>query len=160
MNAINVIWPHKHHGMWVFDDARVGLVQEPFVSKHRDGLGGPCNGCLPHGMGISRLTDLPTGMGPGSTRCLAFRRTDPTFEPSLRQHRSPLSGNAILRCRDKGAETAPQIHSTECRDKMRAGIPASSGLFALNREISGCARLRGGAGRTRTSNQTIISRQL
>jgi len=22
----------KHHGMWVFDDARVGLVQEPFVS--------------------------------------------------------------------------------------------------------------------------------
>ena len=40
MNAINVIWPYKHHGMWVFDDARVGLVQEPFVSKHRDGLGG------------------------------------------------------------------------------------------------------------------------
>ena len=32
MNAINVIWPYKHHGMWVFDDARVGLVQEPFVS--------------------------------------------------------------------------------------------------------------------------------
>jgi predicted metal-binding membrane protein len=30
----------------------------------------------------------------------------------------------------------------------------------LNREISVCARLRGGAGRTRTSNQTIISRQL
>jgi hypothetical protein len=32
MNAINVIWPYKHHGMWVFDDARVALVQEPFVS--------------------------------------------------------------------------------------------------------------------------------
>ena len=32
MNAINAIWPYKHHGMWVFDDARVGLVQEPFVS--------------------------------------------------------------------------------------------------------------------------------
>jgi hypothetical protein len=32
MNAINVISPYKHHGMWVFDDARVGLVQEPFVS--------------------------------------------------------------------------------------------------------------------------------
>ena len=29
MNAINVISPYKHHGMWVFDDARVGLVQEP-----------------------------------------------------------------------------------------------------------------------------------
>jgi len=32
MNAINVIAPYKYLGMWVFDDPRVGLVQEPFVS--------------------------------------------------------------------------------------------------------------------------------
>jgi hypothetical protein len=32
MNAINVIAPYKYLGMWVFDDAKVGLVQEPFVS--------------------------------------------------------------------------------------------------------------------------------
>jgi hypothetical protein len=32
MNAINVISPYKYLNMWVFDDARVGLVQEPFVS--------------------------------------------------------------------------------------------------------------------------------
>src|SRR6516162_8024337 len=32
MNSINVIAPYKHHGMWVFDDPRVGLLQEPFVS--------------------------------------------------------------------------------------------------------------------------------
>lgn len=32
MNTINVIAPYKYHGIWVFDDARVGLVQEPFVS--------------------------------------------------------------------------------------------------------------------------------
>jgi hypothetical protein len=31
MNEINVIAPYKHQGMWVFDDSRVGLVQEPFV---------------------------------------------------------------------------------------------------------------------------------
>jgi hypothetical protein len=37
---------------------------------------------------------------------------------------------------------------------------AAAGQFALNREIPVCVRLRGGAGRTRTSNQTIISRQL
>jgi hypothetical protein len=43
---------------------------------------------------------------------------------------------------------------------MRARIAASSGQFALNREISVCAGLRGGAGRTRTTNQTIISGQL
>jgi len=32
MNAINVIAPYKHLGMWVFDDERVGLVKEPFVA--------------------------------------------------------------------------------------------------------------------------------
>jgi hypothetical protein len=32
MNAIHVIAPYKHLGMWVFDDPRVGLVQEPFVA--------------------------------------------------------------------------------------------------------------------------------
>jgi len=32
MNTINVIAPYRHLGMWVFDDPRVGLVQEPFVS--------------------------------------------------------------------------------------------------------------------------------
>lgn len=31
MNEINVIAPYKYLGMWVFDDPRVGLVQEPFV---------------------------------------------------------------------------------------------------------------------------------
>ncbi len=32
MNAINIIAPYKFHGMWVFDDPRVGLVKEPFVA--------------------------------------------------------------------------------------------------------------------------------
>jgi hypothetical protein len=32
VNHINVIAPYKHHGMWVFDDPRVGLAQEPFVA--------------------------------------------------------------------------------------------------------------------------------
>ena len=32
MNAINVIAPYKWMGMWVFDDARVGLDKEPFVA--------------------------------------------------------------------------------------------------------------------------------
>jgi hypothetical protein len=31
MNELHVIAPYKHHGMWVFDDNKVGLVQEPFV---------------------------------------------------------------------------------------------------------------------------------
>jgi hypothetical protein len=32
MNAINVTFPYRHHGMWVFDDSRVGLMQEPLVA--------------------------------------------------------------------------------------------------------------------------------
>ena len=32
MNEITVIAPYKHRGMWVFDDPRVGLAQEPFIS--------------------------------------------------------------------------------------------------------------------------------
>jgi len=32
MNAINLIFPYRYEGMWVFDDARVGLDKEPFVS--------------------------------------------------------------------------------------------------------------------------------
>ena len=30
-NALNVIYPYKYEGMWVFDDAKVGLDKEPFV---------------------------------------------------------------------------------------------------------------------------------
>lgn len=31
MNSLFVIAPYRHLGMWVFDDPKVGLVQEPFV---------------------------------------------------------------------------------------------------------------------------------
>jgi len=31
-NQINVIKPYKWSGMWVFDDASVGLEKEPFVA--------------------------------------------------------------------------------------------------------------------------------
>lgn len=32
MNSIMVIFPYRNHQTWVFDDERVGLVQEPFIS--------------------------------------------------------------------------------------------------------------------------------
>lgn len=31
MNSISVIFPYKYLDMWVFDDPKVGLIQEPFV---------------------------------------------------------------------------------------------------------------------------------
>jgi hypothetical protein len=32
MNDPVAIYPYKYEGLWVFDDKRVGLVREPFVS--------------------------------------------------------------------------------------------------------------------------------
>ena len=32
MNSILAIHPYRHEGLWVFDDPRVDLVQEPFIS--------------------------------------------------------------------------------------------------------------------------------
>jgi hypothetical protein len=32
MNALVAIYPYKYEGLWVFDDQKVGLIQEPFVS--------------------------------------------------------------------------------------------------------------------------------
>lgn len=36
MNSIMVIHPYKYDEMWVFDDEKVGLIQEPFVSGADD----------------------------------------------------------------------------------------------------------------------------
>jgi hypothetical protein len=35
-NAISVIFPYRHNGLWVFDDERVGLDKEPFVAGADD----------------------------------------------------------------------------------------------------------------------------
>jgi hypothetical protein len=35
-NAISVIFPYRHQGMWVFDDESVGLDKEPFVAGADD----------------------------------------------------------------------------------------------------------------------------
>jgi hypothetical protein len=57
-------------------------------------------------------------------------RTKPG-QPNLHQRQSPPSGNAIFQGRDKDPETTPAIQWAGCRDKMRARIATSSGLFAL-----------------------------
>ncbi len=36
MNSIFVIHPYKYKGIWVFDDAKVGLAREPFISGAND----------------------------------------------------------------------------------------------------------------------------
>ena len=88
---------------------------------------------------------------------ISFSLTSP-IRTSLRHFRSPFPGNGIL-----GAETAApkrpvHIQRSSSRDKTPGRIAASWALFARHREISVCVGLGGGAGRTRTSSQTIISR--
>jgi hypothetical protein len=120
-------------------------------------------------MAIKAIGTVTENLNDGKQVRVNWKRADPVREWYFYTHRGTiwrvlwgratldlLSGNPILQGRDKGAETAPEIQSTACRDKMRARIPASSGLFAMNREISVCARLRGGPGRTRTANQIVM----
>jgi hypothetical protein len=79
------------------------------ATKMRDRSSSPLISSKPPLMAGSRMaralpvspTCLPNGQG--SARFLAFRRTDPAFEPSLYQRQSPPPGNAIfgygLECR-------------------------------------------------------------
>ena len=75
---------------------------------------------------------------------------------SLRLCRSLFPGNGNLKGRDNGVEKARQKQPIVSRDKARARNPARPALFARHREISVCMGLRGGVGRTRTSNQAIM----
>jgi hypothetical protein len=76
---------------------------------------------------------------------------------SLRHCRSPFPGNGILRGRDRRRRKGPSQSTDRQQRQSPAGKPTNSALFARHRENSVCVGLRGGAGRTRTCNQTIIS---
>ena len=71
-----------------------------------------------------------------------------------------VSGKRELPARDKRAGKAAKIRMALGREDVHTRKPPNSGLFTMNREISVCVGLRGGAERTRTSNQTIISRDV
>src|SRR5262249_875809 len=62
--------------------------------------------------------------------------------------------------RDKGHQTSLNQRRQVSRAHAIARQPANSRLFAPLQEISPKAGVRGGPGRTRTSNQTVISRPL
>jgi len=74
MNAISIIAPYKYEGIWVFDDERVGLVQEPFVSGI-DTMIDKMTAQIPdaeHGF-VLLFSATPF---PGHQLSLAWRRTD------------------------------------------------------------------------------------
>jgi hypothetical protein len=69
---------------------------------------------------------------------------------------SPFPRKRDFEARDRAAEKALLARTGLRRDRTRTTKPANSGQFGDRQEIYGSARVRGGAGRTRTTKQEII----
>ena len=78
MNELRVIHPFKHMGVWVFDDAAVGLVQEPFVSGADEV--------------IDRMTASMPGAADGFTLIFS-EKPFPGFQLELEWRREEYDGN-------------------------------------------------------------------
>src|SRR6202045_3305083 len=78
------------------------------------------------------------------------------FEPSLFEPKSPLPGNGIFRPETNGPKRRRSSRRGDRGDKTYSQTPADSGLIAGFGEISVRTRMRGGPGRTRTSNQAVM----
>jgi hypothetical protein len=99
---------------------------------------------------MGNVTPLRFGIVLGSRPEQAFERVSDNV--SLRFRETGFCGTETTR-----SKPARHIQLIVSRDKVPPRNPANSGLFIGDREISVCMRLRGGAERTRTSNQAVMS---
>lgn len=77
-NQMMVIFPYRHEGTWVFDDAATGLVREPFV------------------MGIPEMIDrlvTPIAGASDGFRLLFSGQAFPGFQAELALVREEMGGN-------------------------------------------------------------------
>ena len=74
MNTLILIFPYKYEGCWVFDDEKVGLLQEPFVSG-ADVIIERLTAHIPDAERGFRLL-FSASPFPGFTAELEWRRTD------------------------------------------------------------------------------------
>ena len=74
MNAIIAIHPYKHSGLWVFDDPKKGLVQEPFVSGADEIIERMVQGIPGAHSGFTLL--FSAAPFPGHQSMLEWRRSD------------------------------------------------------------------------------------
>ncbi|MDR3692483.1 MAG: hypothetical protein P4L46_24085 [Fimbriimonas sp.] len=78
LNSIFVIGPYRHLGIWVFDDEKRGLIQEPFVGG-ADSM-------------IDRLTEkIPNAQG--GFRLVFSALPFPNYDVRLTWRREEMSGN-------------------------------------------------------------------
>ena len=73
-NSIMVLSPYRHAGTWVFDDAAVGLRQEPFVAGIPEMMDELVKGIPNADTGFRLL--FSTKAFPGHTHKLVWRRGD------------------------------------------------------------------------------------
>lgn len=74
MNALFVIAPYKYQGSWVFDDAAVGLVREPFVAGIDTMIDRLVVDIPDAGIGFRAI--FSAGPFPGATVRLEWRRSE------------------------------------------------------------------------------------
>jgi len=86
VNAINVIAPYQYEGLWVFDDAKVGLVQEPFVGGADTIIDQLVSGIADAGDGFTMI--FSAAEFPGYQHRLEWRRAERSgniyFSPELK----------------------------------------------------------------------------
>jgi hypothetical protein len=92
------------------------------------------------------IASVPTATSASQRPAAATAQPGPASTPAMPAVSAPKKNHTI------SIRDSPDAKPTDANGPL-----ASSGRFALNREIPVCAGLRGGAERTRTSNQTIIS---
>jgi hypothetical protein len=126
---------------------------------------------------ILRIDDLNAGQQPGRARRqhpiagmfpaqrqhvvgADFPRSSSGFEPGLRRQRAPPPGNGISGPETKAPKRPPKSNCSFAETKRRQQAPPIRGRFATRREISLNTGMRGGPGRTRTCNQTVMSGRL
>jgi hypothetical protein len=83
-------------------------------------------GRLPHGMGVTRLADLPAEWS-RQRQMLGLPCNSSPFEPSLRRHRSLLPGNGISIPEKKGANASHKHRSAVSETERSCKNPANAG---------------------------------
>jgi hypothetical protein len=92
------------------------------------------------------------------TRYSVLPGSNITFEPSLSNVSLRFPGNAIFRPETRAPKRPLKAKCLIPETKRPEYKAAKRGHFAILQEISVCMGMRGGAGRTRTSNQAVMSR--
>jgi len=127
----------KKHNTTCLDAASRPCAHDQMVVYRNSSVQGGSDGARGRTNSLLALMKKPY---PARSRCSIGLRSNSFGESRSRRPPRPRSGKTLV--------------SAQLKISRK---PTNSALFARHPEISVCMELRGGAGRTRTSNQTIIN---